>query len=189
MTPGSLLGRALGTIGVRDPRALLVVALLASAALAAHLHRARGLLAATAVALSPALVMGVALGAPDAQMLAAVLVTFALVARARIALPVAIGIAVVESGAGAWGATSLGLGGLLAYFGAEGSPIVSRLLSALVLGALWFLPERWPRAFAVAVGWLALLWVWGTSALWLGAPVALLALGAVEQGDDEPAAA
>jgi hypothetical protein len=188
-TPGALVGRVLAAIGLRDPRPLLVVALLAAAAVAAWLVRPWALLAMAVVALSPALAAGVALGAPDAIALLAILAVFALVANTRIAKAAALLIAVAWIAPAVAEAPSLGLGGLLAYVGAEGSRVGHGLLPYLVIAALLLLPQRWPRPFGAAVAWLALLWLWGPSALWLGAPVALLALAAVEQGDLEPAAA
>ena len=180
-TPGSLIGRGLGAVGLRDPRPLLVVALLGAAALAARLHRARALLAAAAVALSPALATGAALGSQDTPMLLALLAYLTLVRRTHVVLPVALATALLWLGRGSAPPPSVGLGGLLAYFGAEGSRTAMHVLPPLVVVALVFLPERWPRSFAAGVAWLACIWIWGTSALWLGAPIALLALGVVQE--------
>jgi hypothetical protein len=181
-TPGSVIGRVLGAVGLRDPRPLLVVALLGTAALAARLQRARALLAAAVVALSPALATGAALGSPDAPMLLALLAYLTLVRRTRVAFPVALVTALLWLGRGSAPPPSVGLGGLLAYFGAEGSRTAMRVLP-LVVVALAFLPERWPRQFAAGVAWLALIWMWGASALWLGGPIALLALAAMQEPD------
>jgi hypothetical protein len=187
-TPGALLGRALGAIGLRDPRPLLVLALLGAAILAARLHRAQALLAMAAVALSPALATGLAQGAPEALSLLALLAYLARLPGTRVVLPVVVVTTLLWLGRGSAPPPSLGLGGLLAYFGAEGSGTARSMLTPLALVALAFLPGRWPRWFAAGVAWVALLWMLGRSALWLGAPIALLALGAAQE-PDAPAAA
>ena len=93
--PGArLLGRVLSALGLRNPRPLLVAAMLGAAILASRLGR-RGLLAAAAVGLSPALAVGVALGTPDPPLLLALLATLALVRPTRIALALVVAVAIL----------------------------------------------------------------------------------------------
>jgi hypothetical protein len=82
--PGTALaGRALAAAGRRDPRPLVLAGLLGAAMLAAFTTRGRGLLAFGLTCLAPALACGLAYGAPDALLVAAVLAALALRARRR----------------------------------------------------------------------------------------------------------
>ena len=182
--PGArLLGRVLSALGLRDPRPLLVAAMLGAAILASRLGR-RGLLGAAAVGLSPALAVGAALGTPDPPLLLAVLATLALVRPTRIALVLVVAIAILWLWSDGASSPSLGVGGLLTYMGAESSRTVYRVLPPLVVVALFWLPARWPRPFAAAVAWVTVAWLWGASALVLGGPIALVALGAIDAHDE-----
>lgn len=232
-----LLGRALAFAGLRDPRPLLLIALLLAGALGMLLRRSGWALAAGAIVLSPALASGVAFGAPDALALAGILAAYMLVLR-RHAIPSGILGGVASSGtlhvhslpsvvlliggsrgqhrfvrvllgaflvtlalivlagalsdAGDWaqqgGRPSLGLGGLLVYRGLETSAVargLNRYLAPIVVMASFFFASRrtsgWPGAALVM---LVSLWLWGNSALWLGAPIVLLALGALEDAGE-----
>jgi hypothetical protein len=96
------------------------------------------------------------------------------------------GIALVLGSAAAYpvsATTSLGPGGLLVYRGAEGGSFAAGLRAwtpmAAFMGVLLIRDathRRWLTALVVLGG----VWLLGESALWLGAPIVLLALGAVE---------
>ncbi|HET9318046.1 MAG TPA: hypothetical protein VFQ51_20800, partial [Vicinamibacteria bacterium] len=225
--PGTMLfGRALTAVGLRDPRPLLIVAFMLAAALAVRARRARWATALAVTLLAPALTIGLALGAPDALVLMALLPALAWatsghpvlsslaiglggsvqlhalaamvpVARERavdrrhalIALGtwtgmIVLALVVVSLAGWDWNRVaadppSLGLGGLLAYWGAETPGVKSWMLALPAAFAFLIPPDRnrfWIAALILLVG----LWIWGVSVSWLGAPITLLGLGALE---------
>jgi hypothetical protein len=230
--PGTtLFARALSAVGVRDPRPLMIGALALAGWLAAFTHRASRATAAAVVLLSPAVASGLALGAPDALLVAGLLAAFALAVRGRgilsglaggavsgmqlHAMPAMVLAARARTGErryallvlSSWVGTvvlglvaalglgwpwprrapdppSLGLGGLLVYRGAEMSSLLQGWMVGLVAGIAVLLAPARNRAWASAVAMLAGLWLWGVSASWLGAPIAMLALGAFEEAGE-----
>ena len=230
--PGTtLFGRALAAAGLRDPRILLIGALGLAGALAAFAHRANWPLALGASVLSPALASGLALGAPDALLLAGLLAAFAFAARgagvlsglvgglasatqmhamapmlpairpharegrfvvlgfASWAAVVVLSLVAVQMAGWDWARRaadppSLGLGGLLVYRGAEMSSSLRGWMFGLPVALVILLPPGRNRLWVAAIAMLAGLWLWGESASWLGAPIVLLALGALEEAGD-----
>ena len=83
MPVAALMGRSLAVMGLRDPRPILVAALLLAGGLAVLAHRPWWPLALAVTLLSPALAPDLALGAPDALVLAAVLAALAFAIRGR----------------------------------------------------------------------------------------------------------